>query len=292
MAHSAKMAEWPGQSGAILALDTSTAALAAAVVRDGEVLAEVQSLAERNHSVQSVPQVKQLIASAGVAPESLAAIAVGRGPGSYTGMRIAVTVGKTLSWVWKVPLVGVSSLEALACGSFRATGSDAGGNEGARASGMPGKPEWIVPLMDARRGQVYTALFQAEGDADARSGAADAVAADRGWIRKTDDGIRPMHDWVEELAEWAKRSDSPPAAIRFTGDLSLHEAEAERLGVLLAESGILAVKSPQVMEGRAIAWLGARRLLRGETDAPHTFVPNYTQLAEAEVKLLAKRQGE
>ncbi|EXX86442.1 peptidase M22 [Paenibacillus darwinianus] len=279
------MAGSPGKPGAILALDTSTAALAAAVVRGGEVLAEVQSLAERNHSVQTVPQLKELLVSAKVAPESLAGIAVGRGPGSYTGMRIAVTVAKTLSWIWNVPLVGVSSLEALAYGSFRS--AVAAGRGGADATAGP---EWLVPLMDARRGQVYTALLQAEGGANAAS--AGAAASDEGWTRKADDGIRLMHEWVEELADLAAGSNSPPGAVRITGDLSLHEAAADRLSGLLAEHGMVAVKSPYVMEGRAIAWLGERRLLRGEADEPHAFVPNYTQLAEAEVKLLAKRRGE
>ncbi|EXX85052.1 hypothetical protein BG53_09680, partial [Paenibacillus darwinianus] len=113
-----------------------------------------------------------------------------------------------------------------------------------------------------------------------------------GWTRKADDGIRLMHEWVEELADLAAGSNSPPGAVRITGDLSLHEAAADRLSGLLAEHGMVAVKSPYVMEGRAIAWLGERRLLRGEADEPHAFVPNYTQLAEAEVKLLAKRRGE
>ncbi|UVI31158.1 tRNA (adenosine(37)-N6)-threonylcarbamoyltransferase complex dimerization subunit type 1 TsaB [Paenibacillus spongiae] len=274
----------------ILAVDTSTALLAMALVRGEETLGSVQSMAERNHSVYTVTKLKSLLDDCGVTPEQLGGIAIGRGPGSYTGMRIAVSVGKTLAWVWKKPLIGVSSLEALAFGSMQ---------PGA------GAVDWYVPLMDARRGQVYTALF--------------AASENGGWTRLAEDGVRLMKDWVDVLADRvhaaAERSEAPER-IWFVGDLSLHEAEALRLqeclGAKPAADGSPASGSdsgnacgtaalcdvrllPSVMEGRAVAVLGAQRLANGEGDDVHTFVPNYTQLTEAEVKLQAKsreKEGE
>jgi len=264
----------------ILAIDTSTAAIAAALVRNGDVIGSVQAMAERNHSVLTVTKLKELLDSCGVHATELDAIAVGRGPGSYTGMRIAVTIGKTLAWTWKKLLVGVSSLEALAYG--------------ARQSAETAASDWFIPIMDARRGQVYTALFAAEPDGS--------------WSRLAQDGIRLMHDWVDQVAglyhtrqnqngDQAQDQDQAQAQAQdqrssqlsvrlwIVGDLSLHEAEGKRLNELLGGNVELRLT---VMEGAAVAQLGAARLLRGEQDDVHSFVPNYTQLAEAEVKLLEK----
>ncbi|MBP3965630.1 tRNA (adenosine(37)-N6)-threonylcarbamoyltransferase complex dimerization subunit type 1 TsaB [Paenibacillus lignilyticus] len=256
----------------VLALDTSTASLAAALVRGDEVLRDIQSLAERNHSVHTVSVVKELLSECGIAPEELAGIAIGRGPGSYTGMRIAVSVGKTLAWVWQKPLVGVSSLEALAYGAWQ-TGTDNA------SSVTANRPVWIVPIMDARRGQVYTGAFEASA-ADASTSSFPAA-----WKRLAKDGIRQMHDWVDRLDADVKEMDaaSRPAAIWIVGELQLHEAEAERLRNLCPEVEVAAF--PYILEGRSVAALGLSRLAAGESDDVHTFIPNYTQLTEAEVKL-------
>ncbi|GGG21415.1 tRNA (adenosine(37)-N6)-threonylcarbamoyltransferase complex dimerization subunit type 1 TsaB [Paenibacillus abyssi] len=258
----------------VLSLDTSTAAMAAALIRGDKLLGEVQSLAERNHSVHIIPKLKELLAQANVTQDSLDAIAVGQGPGSYTGMRIAVTAAKTLAWVWNKPLIGVSSLEGLAYGAWQKLCKEEGADQAGTAFGS----QWIIPVMDARRGQVYTAAF--------------LVTADGTWTRQAEDGIRLMHDWVDELMERsAVTSDAAsemPGRIVIAGDLSLHEAEAERMQAYGGQVKLLT----QLMEGEWLARLGMDKLERGGQDDVHTLVPNYTQLAEAEVKLIAKsREG-
>lgn len=258
------------RQGLVLALDTSTASLACALVRGDEVLQDIQSLAERNHSVHTVSIVQSILADNGVKPEELDGIAIGRGPGSYTGMRIAVSVGKTLSWVWNKPLVGVSSLEALGYGAWKSHAAKADNSIDS---------VWVVPIMDARRGQVYTALFE-------------AFSHDASWNRLSKDGIRLMHDWVDKLtAKLTELSpESLPSAIWIVGELELHEAQADRLQQLCAESkiSIQVRKQPYILEGRSVAALGLQRLAAGEQDDAHTFIPNYTQLTEAEVKLQEK----
>lgn len=245
----------------VLALDTSTAAFAAAVVRQGRVLADARSMAERNHSVLAVPMLKEALDAAGVKPSELGGIAVGHGPGSYTGVRIAVTIAKTLAWAWRLPVAAVSSLEASALGAYREKGGEG--------------RIWLVPLMDARRGQVYSALFEANEDG--------------AWERLEEDGIRLMDDWAQDLAARAAAASDAPRAIRFVGDPSLHMERIGRLKEALA-GRIEVDASENAMDGRWIAELGARRLAAGDADETHTLVPNYTQLAEAEAKLLAKRQ--
>lgn len=260
----------------VLAFDTATAAFAAALLQGDRVLGEVQSLAERNHSVNIVPQLQELLRTSGVSGSSLSGIAVGLGPGSYTGVRIAVTAAKTLAWVWDKPLVGVSSLEQLALGGYWSA---------AERKVHSAERAWLVPLMDARRGQVYTAAFAAAPD---------------GWHRLAEDRIRLMRDWREELlrqlAEIADGADGEelPAAVVFTGDPSLHLEEIEAFAQLAGERWpeLRVEVSAHVAEGRWAGLLGAVRLLAGERDAAHDLVPNYTQLAEAEAKLLARvREG-
>ncbi|MFC4100844.1 tRNA (adenosine(37)-N6)-threonylcarbamoyltransferase complex dimerization subunit type 1 TsaB [Paenibacillus xanthanilyticus] len=258
-----------GEGKTVLALDTSTAALACALVRGGRLLGSIQSMAERNHSVFTVSHVKTLLAEHGVTADELDGIAVGQGPGSYTGMRIAVTLGKTLAWAWGKPLVGISSLEALAFGANRSVMREIG--EGRQAG-----TRWFVPIMDARRGQAYTALFAAE-----EAGA---------WERLAEDGNRPMADWVDRLAELAQENKRP-ALICIAGDLTVHEAQARRLGELLRDQGVACRLVPFDMDGEAIAELGLRRLNAGDSDDVHAFIPNYTQLTEAEVNLRARREA-
>jgi tRNA threonylcarbamoyladenosine biosynthesis protein TsaB len=250
----------PSSPVTVLAFDTSTASLAAAIVRDGIVMASSQSFTERNHSVHIVVELKRLLAESGMKPENVDAIAVGQGPGSYTGVRIAVTAGKTLAWTWNKPLIGVSSLEALALGAWELR---IGRHE--LTTGIV----WIVPIMDARRGQVYTSRF-----------AADYTGH---WESLDSDGIRMAADWTGILHEQASASDGV-SEIWFVGDITLHE---QTLGMSDREDGVPVRMLAFSMEAGAVGKLAWSRYLRGEKDDIHTFVPNYTQLTEAEVKLQA-----
>lgn len=273
-------------SGPVIALDTSTAAMAAAVERDGELLGEVQSLAERNHSVHVIAHIKTLLASSRVAPEELAGIIVGNGPGSYTGMRIAVTAAKTLAWCWGKPLVGVSSLEAIAYGAWHrgVEGLPVDGN--LAADPAQNREHWVLPIMDARRGQAYCAGFSCRAQGTAAAG----------WSRFAADGVRLMEQWVDSIVARASAAEDlglgDKPVIWLTGDLSLHETSAERLVAEATKLGADVRLLPYVMEGRFLAELGRIRLEAGESDDVHTFIPNYTQLTEAEVKLKAKQAGE
>src|SRR4030095_10830388 len=102
------------------------------------------------------------------------------------------------------------------------------------------------------------------------------------WSRWTDDGVRLMKDFVDQLEQ--RLTVQPAGAVRsisLVGDLSLHEQEAARLQEIGAASGVIVRLHPFVQESKWIAELCRKRVEAGLTENPHTFIPNYTQLTEA-----------
>jgi tRNA threonylcarbamoyladenosine biosynthesis protein TsaB len=251
----------------LLSFDTSTASLAAAIVRDGIVMDSVVTFTERNHSVKIITIIKELLARNGLQAGHLDAIAVGQGPGSYTGVRIAVTAAKTLAWAWNKPLIGVSSLEALAFGAWNSL-------QLANEDMATDRDTWVIPLMDARRGQVYTSRY--------------AAGHPGKWDTVNKDGIRMIADWAERLEEEATL-DTQVAAIWFVGDITIaHKAVIEQA----EQSGTRLRTYNCDMDAGAVGQLAELKFRQGERNEVHTFVPNYTQLTEAEVKLLAASRGD
>ncbi|MFS0784413.1 tRNA (adenosine(37)-N6)-threonylcarbamoyltransferase complex dimerization subunit type 1 TsaB [Bacillus sp. 1P06AnD] len=125
----------------ILAIDTSNHTLGIAVVQHEQIIGEYITTMKKNHSVRAMPAIEQLMNECGLKPNQLDKIVVAKGPGSYTGVRIGVTIAKTLAWTLGIPISGVSSLKALAA-------------NGALFHG------YICPLFDGRRGQIYTGLYR------------------------------------------------------------------------------------------------------------------------------------
>lgn len=128
-----------------LGIDTSNAPLSVALVEDGRILCEQTSTFSKTHSIQAMPAIERLLSDVNLRPTDLEAIAVSEGPGSYTGVRIGVTLAKTLAWTLKIPLVGVSSLAVLAANAVPFEGV-------------------ICPLFDARRGNVFSGVYKSKGD--------------------------------------------------------------------------------------------------------------------------------
>lgn len=123
----------------ILALDTSNQALAVALLSGDQLLAETILNIKKNHSVSLMPVIDFLMDQVSWQPKDLERIVVAQGPGSYTGLRMAVATAKVLASSLKIDLVGVSSLQAL----------------------LPGELEGlVVPLIDARRNHVYTGIYE------------------------------------------------------------------------------------------------------------------------------------
>jgi len=130
----------------LLAFETATEACSVALYLDGEVR-ERFGVAPRRHAELALPWADALLAEAGVARTQLDAVAVGRGPGAFTGVRLAIALAQGIALALDRPVVPVSTLAVLA------TGAPVHG------------PARILAAIDARMGEVYAGAFQREGDA-------------------------------------------------------------------------------------------------------------------------------
>lgn len=254
----------------VLGLDTSTDTGGVAVVAGDRLVGEyVLNLQRTTHSERLLPTVERVLADAGFAPEDKPdAIAVALGPGSFTGLRIGVVTAKTLSYAWDVPVVGVLTLEALALQ-------------------MSGAAPLACPIMDARNGNVFTALYDVRG--------AEPVAV-------VEPALRPAHDWFtalgsghafgEDMRGVGDADESTggsvmtkvdvDAPIIFGGDGLFNYWEDIRR--LVGERARRVAPGFELLRTGAVAMLGAARLARGEADDPMQLTPVYLRKSEAERK--------
>ncbi|MFB6468470.1 tRNA (adenosine(37)-N6)-threonylcarbamoyltransferase complex dimerization subunit type 1 TsaB [Cytobacillus sp. Hz8] len=230
----------------ILAIDTSSSVLGIALIDEEKVIGEHITNIKKNHSVRIMPAIELLMKECDITSDQLSKIIVAKGPGSYTGVRIGVTIAKTLAWSLKIPLVGISSIEVMAA------------SVGRYFDGV------VSPLIDARRGQVYTGLYQYKEDSLET-------------IR--DDQILLSKEWAESLKSESRK-------VLFVGnDLPLHRKTLEEI---LGRQAFFAAKTEYNPRPAELAFLGVNR----EGEDIHTFVPNYIRLAEAEANWLKKKQVE
>ncbi len=134
----------------ILLLETSTATLSVALSADGKVAQERICTQPRSHAALAAPLVKEVLDAAGLTVAGCDAVCVSRGPGSYTGLRVGVSTAKGLCFGAGIPLLSVGTLDILAA-------------QGRALPGEDGAFRYLVPLIDARRMEVYTAVFSGEG---------------------------------------------------------------------------------------------------------------------------------
>lgn len=130
----------------ILAIDTATEACSAALYQDGEIISEYK-LAPREHTQLILPMVDRLLTSAGLTINQLDALSYARGPGAFTGVRIAAGVIQGLSYASELPVVPVSTLAAIAAGIYYQHGH-----------------QNVLSAIDARMGEVYWASYRVEQD--------------------------------------------------------------------------------------------------------------------------------
>lgn len=141
----------------ILCIETGTDICSVGIARDGELTSLRESDQGRDHAKHLGLFVDELLRETGIAPDELDAVAVGMGPGSYTGLRIGVSFAKGLCYGQNIPLIAVGSLDALAEVAIEDY-----------EAGILDVDNWddalLCPMVDARRMEVYTRLYSAQGE--------------------------------------------------------------------------------------------------------------------------------
>lgn len=229
----------------VLAIDTSNFTLGIALIDGNQVIGEYITNLKKNHSVRVMPAIETLLKDCDTLPKELDKIVVAKGPGSYTGVRIGVTIAKTLAWTLNIPLASVSSLEALAA-------------NGRYFNGL------ISPLFDARRGQVYTGLYEYN------HGQLVEVVEDCNILSS---------EWATRLKEWNR-------PILFVGqDIEIHR---EVIREVLGDAAVFVAHSLYNPRPSELAFLGKDKA----AEDIHQFVPNYVRMAEAEAKWLEQQANQ
>ena len=222
----------------ILAFETSAKAASVALTQEGKLLGESYQNTGLTHSQTLMVMAQDLLRQCGVAISQLDAVAVANGPGSFTGVRIGVAAAKGFAWGREIPCYGVSTLEAMAL-SF-------GGYQG-----------YVCPCMDARRSQVYNALFYVNHGKPER---------------KTPDRAISLADLGEELENLKE-----PIFLVGDGSNLCYNTLLERVPAL-----VLPPEHRMHQRASGVA-LGAEAMAKaGEPGDANALTPNYLRLSQAE----------
>ena len=190
----------------ILGIESASVTASAAVLSDDVLLSEYTTNYKKTHSETLLPMVREILEMTGTAPEELTLIAVSAGPGSFTGLRIGAAAAKGMAFALGIPIVPVPTLDAI-------------------AYNMAGSCDLLCPLLDARRGEAYTGLYEFDGETFTvlREAAAlpvaeqvkfaEALARERGKsVTYLGDGLPVFQDKIRELSEG--RAHFAPAHLR------------------------------------------------------------------------------
>ena len=228
----------------ILAFETSAKAASVALMDDTRLLGESYQNTGLTHSQTLMVMAEDLLTQCGKTAADVTAVAVAEGPGSFTGIRIGVAAAKGFAWGREIPCYGISTLEAM-------------------AETLSIWDGYICPVMDARRSQVYNALFKAE------KGIITRVAEDR----------------AIALADLAAELETLDGPIFLVGDGSnlTHKTLSGQIPTLVSPA-------EHRMHQRAVgvAILAARQAKEGAAPSGGALTPNYLRLSQAEREKLEK----
>ena len=229
----------------ILAFETSAKAASVALMENGKLLGEGYQNTGLTHSQTLMVMAEDLLKAAGKTAADVTAVAVAEGPGSFTGVRIGVAAAKGFAWGAEIPCYGVSTLEAMA--------ASLGAWEGT-----------VCPVMDARRSQVYNALFAANAGS---------------YTRLREDRAISLQELGEEL-------QNLPKPIFLVGDGSnlCYNTLSEKVPSL-----VLPPEHRMHQRAVGVALCALEKIARGETGSGADLTPNYLRLSQAEREKLERK---
>ncbi len=223
----------------LIAFETSTPSGGVALIDGPRLLGEAIVTNSREHSKRIMPLAETILQSAGLKWNDLAGVAVTCGPGSFVGVRVGLALAKGIAFANGIPLITVSTLEALAHHSW---------------SGEP--MTHVVPAIDARIGEVYAAVFRVEGEKLVREGEDFCAPAEELGARLPDDclfsGEGAIKYYDEHLAKKGRlarldRRLASPAAVAVLGARKLASGDvtpvSEAAAIYLREATTTQPKS-------------------------------------------------
>ena len=228
----------------ILAFETSAKAASVALMENGKFLGESYQNTGLTHSQTLMVMAEDLLKTAGLTAQDVEAVAVAAGPGSFTGVRIGVAAAKGFAWGKELPCCGVSTLEAMAV------------NLGAWNG-------YVVPVMDARRSQVYTATFLAQ------EGRLTRICEDRAIS-------------LQELGEELKEVTQPVFLVGDGAGLCYRTLQE------MVKQLVLPPEHRMHQRAAGVAIVAAQKIAAGETCDAAALEPNYLRLSQAERERLEK----
>ncbi len=229
-----------------LAFETSAKAVSVALTENGKLLGESYQNTGMTHSQTLMVMAEDVLKTAGKTVEDVTVVAVAEGPGSFTGVRIGVAAAKGMAWGREIPCYGVSTLEAMAV--------SLGVYEG-----------YVCPVMDARRSQVYNALFYVN------QGTISRVAPDRAIA-------------LSELKEELKVLEKPIFLVGDGSDLCYNNLSEE------VSALILPPEHRKHQRAVGVALLAESKAAAGEAGSGAALTPNYLRLSQAERERLEKQK--
>lgn len=238
----------------LLAFETATEACSVALYLDGEII-ERHEVAPRLHAEYALPWAEELLTQAGIKRSQLDAIAISRGPGAFTGVRLAIALGQGIALALGRPMVGVSTLQAIAAAllpPLRMQGSSKP-PQAAEGEGLSGRQESaekvrILAAIDARMGEVYVGAFERNGD--------ELIAISTEVVAAPDKVVLP-----DDQGGWHALG---------TGFSAVDGALQSHLG-----SQLLSVDASVLPHAADVARLAVAAYARGEAMAPERIEPAY-----------------
>ncbi|MBR7021710.1 MAG: tRNA (adenosine(37)-N6)-threonylcarbamoyltransferase complex dimerization subunit type 1 TsaB [Lachnospiraceae bacterium] len=232
----------------ILAIDSSAQVASVAVLTETTVLAEYSVDYKKTHSQTLLPMIDEVLRMTETAKEDIDAIAVAAGPGSFTGLRIGAATVKGLAMVWNVPVIPVSTVAGLACN-------------------LAGTDGLVCPLMDARRGQVYTGVYGFEGSTA---------------VEYVNDACMTIEPLIAKINELGRK-------VTFVGDALTVFKEKLKSSVTVPYSFAPIHLAKQ--SAASVGWLGLKLLAEGKTVTAEEFVPTYLRISQAEREREERLEG-
>ena len=222
----------------ILAFETSAKAASVALAEEDKLIAEYYQNCGLTHSRTLLSMAEALLRDCGMSPQEVTAVACASGPGSFTGVRIGVAAAKGFAWGLQLPCCGVSTLASMAH----------------QAQGFDGA---ICCAMDARRDQVYHAMFRCEGGSLSRLSDDEAIS-------------------LEELAERLKKIEIPKIIVGDGAQLCYNTVGKFVSGCILAPEHL------RMQRASGVALAARELLLSGAEPSGAELNPNYLRLSQAE----------